>query len=203
MITVTCEDVGKQYQYKWVLQWFDHTFLAGKNYVIAGKNGSGKSTLLRILSSYLTPCKGTIAWHHDRKKLETDNVYLLTSITGPYVELPEELTLSELMQFTGHFKKSPPGLSLKEILEIAELEEFAEEPVKNFSSGMKQRVRLATAIIPESGLLLLDEPCTNLDAGARSWYRKILHKYSQHKTVIVASNHFAEEYPDAFTLVNL
>ncbi len=203
MITVSCTDVGKQYQYKWILQGFNHRFHAGGKYVIAGKNGSGKTTLLKLLSSYLTPSKGRISWQKDHEDLDLEKVYLHTSLTGPYVELPEEFTFPELIAFVRRFKPFPGDLSAEEILGLSGLENSAKKPVKTFSSGMKQKAKLASTIIPEAGLLLLDEPCTNLDADARSWYREMLEKFGRDKTVIVASNHFPEEYPANYTLLTL
>ena len=203
MIDISCEDVGKQYQYKWVLQGFSHTFLAGSNYVIAGKNGSGKSTLLKMLSAYLSPSKGSISWHNMQHKLEKEEVYLHACLTGPYVEVPEEFTFPELIRLQRHFKRMPSGLSPEKILKLSGLERFADTPIKNFSSGMKQRAKLALSIFPEAGLLLLDEPCTNLDANAREWYQHILHDFSKDKTVIVASNHHLDEYPGKHSLISL
>ncbi len=196
MIAVSCADIGKQYQYKWVLKGFTHTFRAGENYVITGKNGSGKSTLINILSSYLSPSAGIISWHKDQQQIPADQVYLYTSITGPYAEVPGEFTFPELISFHRRFKKMPATLQTENILALSGLGASASKPVKHFSSGMKQRVKLSLALMPESGLLLLDEPCSNLDADARQWYRDMLEKFGKRKTIIVASNHFEEEYPN-------
>ncbi len=203
MIAVCCADVGKQYQYRWVLKGFTYTFRAGENYVITGKNGSGKSTLIHMLSASLTPSAGKIQWNKGQQPVETDQVYLHTSIAGPYMELPEEFTFPELINFHRHFKKIPAELQTKDILAISGLKAFAKKPVKYFSSGMKQRAKLTLTLIPGSLLLLLDEPCSSLDADSRQWYRQMLSKYGNHKTIIVASNHHEEEYPNNHTRIEI
>ncbi len=203
MIALSCADVGKQYQYRWVLKGFTFTFRAGKNYVITGKNGSGKSTLIHMLSAYLTPSAGHITWSKGPQRIESDQVYQHTGITGPYMEVPEEFTFPELIRIHQRFKKIPPTWQTRDILAISGLETFASKPVRHFSSGMKQRVKLCLALIPENELLLLDEPCSGLDADARKWYRQMLETYGNGKTIIVASNHYEEEYPNNHTRIEI
>lgn len=171
--------------------------------MIAGKNGSGKSTLIRMLSAYLTPSAGIIQWSKDGQPIDTDQVYLHTSITGPYMEVPEEFTFPELIALHRQFKGMPVGLRTRDILDLSGLEPFANKPVKYFSSGMKQRVKLCLALITGNDLLLLDEPCSNLDADSRQWYRQMLETHGKGKTIIVASNHQEEEYPANHTRIDI
>ncbi len=200
---VTLQDVGKRFRQKWVLTNLNLVFKPGKQYVIAGNNGSGKSTLLKMISGYFTPTSGVITWHKNGKTADPDHVFSSLSFTGPYLELPEELTSLEIIRFHRQFKNFPANLTNEDILHIAGLHDAGEKSIRDFSSGMKQRVKLALAILPETSLLLLDEPCTNLDAKACLWYKKLIEKFGRGKTLVVASNHNPDEYGPEFSMITL
>ncbi len=203
MIAISCAEVGKKYGYRWVFKGFTYSFGAGGSYVIAGKNGSGKSTMIRMLSGHLTPNAGQIIWNTGKQRIDPDQIYQHVSITGPYVELPEEFTFPELIDFHRRLKGLPAGIETQDMMAISGLETSASKPIRHFSSGMKQRVRLCLALIPDSQLLLLDEPCSSLDAEARQWYREMLENHCHGKTIVVASNHYAEEYPSKHTIIEI
>ncbi len=200
---VTLQDVGKRFRQKWVLKDLDLILEPGKQYVIAGNNGSGKSTLLKMISGYLTPTTGIITWHKNGKTADPDHVFSSLSFTGPYLELPEEFSFLEMIRFHRQFKIFPGKLTNEDVVHIAGLHDAGEKSIRDFSSGMKQRVKLALAILPETSLLLLDEPCTNLDAKACHWYKELVEQFGRGKTLVVASNHNPDEYRPGFSMISL
>ncbi len=197
MIQVELSGTGKKFRGQWVFRGIDLQISPGKRQVIAGKNGSGKSTLLQMIAGFRTPSEGKISWHHDNRQLGSDLIYKYVAMAAPGLEPTEEFTFPELVAFHQRFKPFPAGTETNQILDLSGLRANRHKAIKYFSSGMKQRVRLVLALLPASGLVLLDEPCTNLDKESREWYQKLLETYGRAKTIVIASNHNPEEYgPD-------
>lgn len=192
---VTLLDIGKRFHQKWVFRALEMDLEAGKHHAITGKNGSGKSTLLMICAGYLSPSKGSIQWKLKGKDLAPDLVYPKVSLASPYLELVEEFTLEESIRFHQKFKSFLPGFQTDTLIELSGLRDSQNKPLKHFSSGMKQRVKLLLAILSDTPLVLLDEPCANLDSEAIAWYQGLKQDYGQGRTFIICSNHNPQEYP--------
>jgi len=167
---------------------------SGSRTAILGPNGSGKSTLLQLIAGALVPSAGTIVHRHSSRVIGPDEVYQHVSIAAPYLGLYEELSLSQAIQFHTRFKPLRAGLKDDDVSRIAYLDHAADKPVQHFSSGMKQRLKLALAILSDTPLLLLDEPASNLDADAVEWFRKLLRVHIEGRTLVVASNRQAVEH---------
>ena len=189
-------------------------------YAITGPNGSGKSTLLQTIAGAINASEGSVAVYSEQlavnsdpstvnrqppvadgngssvngKRLTVDNeeFYQHLSIAAPYLELVEEMTATEALTFHSAFKPLLSGISIKEILEIVGLKAAADKQIRFYSSGMKQRMKLAQAIFSDVPILLLDEPCTNLDAVGYTLYHQLIKDYCAEKLVIVCSNDIQE-----------
>ena len=195
-MNITLSNIGKRYNYEWIFRKVDYEFTSENNYVILGANGSGKSTLLQVIAGNLIPSEGTIEYKStDSKSISEENIFRYLSFASPYLELYEEFTLVESIEFQAKFKPFFNGLSAKEIIEIAEMEKSKDKQLKYYSSGMKQRVRLALAVLANTSLLLLDEPTSNLDKKAIDWYQRLVNDYGKNRLIIVASNQIDYEYP--------
>lgn len=197
---ISLEDVGKRYRRQWVFRNLTHRFEAPGSYAILGRNGSGKSTLLRILSGLQTPSAGKILFEKNGTPVPADAVYRDVSLCAPGLELVEELTLREALDFHFSFKSPLPGLDARSILDLTGLGAAAEKPLQDFSSGMKQRVKLALALCSDTALVLLDEPCTNLDDAGVAQYLDWVTRFSAGRLVVVGSN---EEREYAFCTARL
>lgn len=185
---IRLEDVAKRYRYDWIFRSINYTFEQGEQYAVLGSNGAGKSTFLKILSGHLTPSKGKIIFSHQGKELEIDRVYKHVSYAAPYIELIEELSLTEALTFHQQFKPFLHNLSPQVLIEILGFEQSKNKVVKDFSSGMKQRLKLVLAICSDTPILLLDEPTSNLDIQGINWYLDLIKKYTSNRLTIVASN---------------
>jgi ABC-type multidrug transport system ATPase subunit len=183
---------GKRFNRDWIFRNFSFEFLAGQSYAIVGPNGSGKSTLLQTLSSSMEVSEGVIEWQINNQKIDTEKVYKHISISAPYLDVIEEMTAMEFLSFHNQFKSYQAGISVRGIIEIIGLEKAANKQIRYYSSGMKQRVKLAQAIFTNAPLLLLDEPCTNMDATGIQLYHDLIKNYCQDKTIIVSSNDVVE-----------
>lgn len=187
---IQTNELGKRYQKEWIFKGFSMQFEHGKAYAITGKNGSGKSTLMQVLSGFLSPTKGSISFG----EMERDVVYQQVSFCAPYIELIEEFTLLEALDFHQKFKPFVNGFSTKQVIDMLELPlRSHRQALRFFSSGMRQRVKLALAILSKSAILLLDEPTITLDADACAWYQHLLRQHLQNRLIIIASN-VAEDY---------
>ncbi len=181
-------NVGKRYRFDWIFRHIDYQFKAGQQYAILGPNGSGKSTLMKILSGHLTPSKGKVEFLKDGKKVLLDRIYKSVSYAAPYIDVIEEMTLEEAINFHRRFKPMLQGLNTAAIIDLLGFSKSRNKEIRFFSSGMKQRLKLVLAICSDTELLLLDEPTTNLDQQGFKWYRSLIDQYTQNRLVIVASN---------------
>ncbi len=195
---ISLEGVGKRYARHWVFAGISHVFERGTRTAILGHNGSGKSTLLRIIAGMQSPSAGKVFWAES----DADNVFRHIAYCAPGMDLPEELTLEEAMEFHFSYKPRLAGFSTRSLIEETGLNRAAKKPIAEYSSGMKQRVKLAQAFFSDTPILLLDEPCTNLDEAGVLQYQKWLSGYAAGRTVIIASND-AREYPDCDAVISM
>jgi len=185
---ILLSDAGKRYNREWIFRHVTYEFTEGNAYAVTGNNGSGKSTLLQIISGAVQHSEGEIIYQHNGITFPAEQHHRHIAMAAPYLELPEEMTLVEFLQFHVSFKPYLPGLTPKQIIAILGLEKASSKQLRNFSSGMKQRVKLAQAILSDVALVLLDEPCTNLDAEGISLYHRLINDYCADRLVIVSSN---------------
>ena len=116
------------------------------------------------------------------------------AICTPYLELIEEMSATELLSFHQQFKLINPSIKIAEILSLIGLEKAGNKQINRFSSGMKQRLKLAQAVFSDCPVLLLDEPCTNLDKQGYQLYQELITDYCKDKLVIICSNEEAETH---------
>jgi ABC-type multidrug transport system ATPase subunit len=185
---VSLTDAGKRFNRDWIFRHFTYTFEKGNSYAIIGPNGSGKSTLLQVLSGSMQLSEGGGQWVVGDGPLANEEVYKLVSICAPYLEVVEEMSLKEFLEFHHHFKPFLPSFSIENIISIIGLQEAINKQIRFYSSGMKQRVKLAQAIFSDTPFLLLDEPCTNLDSTGIELYHRLIDQYCTSRLVIVSSN---------------
>lgn len=202
-VRISLIEAGKRFNRDWIFRHITHTVDTGKTLAITGPNGSGKSTLLQSIAGSIQLSEGNVGYgmsNTEQKisnyegKEETENFiapekfYRYLSIAAPYVELIEEMSAKEFLLFHRQFKPLNNRVSIDEILSIIGLEKSADKQIRYFSSGMKQRIKLAQAIFSDVPVLLLDEPCTNLDRSGYQLYHQLIESYCRNKLIIVSSN---------------
>lgn len=193
-MNIHLKDIGKRYNQEWIFRKVNYEFSSNNAYVILGANGSGKSTLLQLISGSMLPSEGTIEYATKTSVIDPTKIFHAVSIATPYLELIEEFTLLEILAFHNKFKSYLNNLSHKDIISLMGLEKSTNKELKYFSSGMKQRVRLALAILSDTSLLLLDEPTSNLDKTGINWYADLINTYTANRITIVCSNQQLHEY---------
>ena len=187
-MTISLSDAGKRFNRDWIFRHFNYTFESGQSYAITGPNGSGKSTLLQALSGGMYINEGKIEYRISNKERKNEEVYRDVSICAPYLEVVEEMTLKEFLTFHHGFKPFLAGVTVDSIIAEIGLEKAVNKQTRFYSSGMKQRVKLAQCIFSDTAIVLLDEPCTNLDAAGIKLYHSLITDYCKDRLVVVSSN---------------
>ena len=188
MFTIQVQNASKRFHHEWIFKNLNLDLSAGDTIAMTGGNGSGKSTLLKCLSGAIPLTSGAIQYQSGATQIVEEQWFRSLALATPYLELPEEFTLSEVLTFHFQFKNPLQQRSNAEILEILGLEKHKSKTLSQFSSGMKQRVKLALAIFSEVPFLLLDEPTTNLDKQGVTWYLDLIQQFSQDRIVMICSN---------------
>lgn len=197
------EHLGKRFVKEWIFKNFNYTFKSNTSYAITGANGSGKSTFLQIISGIIPATQGKVSYLLKGNIIEDAEIYKHISIVAPYQNVIDEFSLEELFNF--HFSfKSPISHDLKFVdwVEKLNLSNHSSKVISNFSSGMKQRVRLGLAFYTKSDLLLLDEPTNNLDALGIDWYQNEIQNRLTNSTILICSNQRLE-YSFCEEIINL
>jgi ABC-2 type transport system ATP-binding protein len=203
---ITLTDAGKRFNRDWIFRHLSHEFHTGHSYAIVGPNGSGKSTLLQSLAGAIGISEGTIRYAAANghtavsgaqpalaaETIPPDHAYRHLSLAAPYLQLIEEMTVTEFLQFHAAFKVFLPDCTAPEIIRRVGLTAAAHKQIRYYSSGMKQRVRLAQALFSDTPIVFLDEPCTNLDADGIELYRQLIREYTRDRLVVVSSNDLQE-----------
>lgn len=188
MISISAQSLGKRFQFEWIIRNFNYNFQQQNHYALLGNNGSGKSTLMLLLSGYYNSSAGKLIWKKDDNELEVERWFKHFAIASPALELIEEFTLHEHIHFQKAFKPFIENMDEKNISELIGLGNAKHKAIKHYSSGMRQRVKLALAMLSDVPVLMLDEPTTNLDEEGVRWYRMMVEKYSSKKLLLIASN---------------
>lgn len=194
-MNILLQDIGRRFNREWIFKNINYTFGQGESYAVLGPNGSGKSTLLQLICGSLTPSMGALTYRLENKEASVEHVFEHIALAAPYMELIEEFTLEEMIRFHFKFKSCRDGLNAKAIINLLDLQKASQKALKNFSSGMKQRVKLALAFCSDTPVLLLDEPTSNLDTQGVEWYLALIEQFSANRLVIICSN---QEYEYRF-----
>jgi ABC-type multidrug transport system ATPase subunit len=203
-VHISLQAIGKKFGSEWIFRNVSHEIKPGDRLVILGGNGSGKSTLLQIISGYVSANEGKILFaDSSEKSIDADRVHALVSFASPYLQLIEDFTLEENIDHAKIFKPFKKDLSASQFIEKIELNHARKKMLKQFSSGMKQRLKLGLAILADTPVLLLDEPSSNLDKDGIEWYKKMIEEHTQGRTVIVCSNNIDHEFYFCTTHLNV
>ncbi len=185
---IQLENIGKKFRNEWIFRRLNFEFQPEKSYAITGSNGAGKSTLLQVIAGSLPANEGKVEYKKQGTPLPIDSWYKEMAFASPYMELVEELTLEECIHFHSRFKPLDDEMTVDELLSIVYLTEHKTKILRQFSSGMKQRLKLGLAFFTKSSVLFLDEPTTNLDENGIHWYLDQVTRIKKTKLVLISSN---------------
>ena len=179
---------GKRFNREWIFRNADLEFNSSNSYAVTGPNGSGKSTMLQCIGGMLQLSEGSIDYAIDKRQITNEEVYKQISFCAPYLDVIEEMTLTEFLHFHNQFKSFINNFSIEQIVDEIGLNTAINKQIRFYSSGMKQRVKLAQAVFSDCSIVLLDEPCSNLDVKGIKLYHSLIKNYCKERLVIVCSN---------------
>ena len=188
LLKISLENIGKKFKNEWIFRNLSFEFYKNDPVAIIGPNGSGKSTLMQSLAGAIPINEGKVTFENNKQVIPEEKWHELLSFSAPYLELIEEFTLAESVNFHTKFKPFQDHINTSDFLEILELEKHKDKSVKNFSSGMRQKLKLGLAFYSLNDIILLDEPTANLDQKGFEWYLENVEKVLENKIVIVSSN---------------
>ncbi|MCX6281749.1 MAG: ABC transporter ATP-binding protein [Bacteroidetes bacterium] len=200
-MNIYLDGIGKKFNTEWIFRNVSLELLSGGTCAILGRNGSGKSTLLQIIAGSIHPTSGTIRYELNGRDIPDNLIFRELAMVAPYLEMIEDFTLEEMLDFHFSFKSYLPGINANKLKDILDLKIRKSKTIRQYSSGMKQRVKLALAFFSDVPLLLLDEPVMNLDKAGMEWYLQLVKEYSGKRTLIICSNQHAQE--SAFAVKSL
>ena len=155
MYQIQLHNVSKKFLRTPIFKSINFDFTSNTKYCILGYNGSGKSTLLKMISDLLFFEEGEIIYKKDQKAISKEHVYTHFSFVAPYINILETLSLNEMLTFHYQFKKCIHGIDIKTIItDILQMSSVQDSAISLFSSGMKQKVKLALAILSKLKLLI-------------------------------------------------
>lgn len=186
------ENLGRRFNREWIFKNINYQFVNNQAYALLGVNGSGKSTLLQVISGALTPSNGQLVYTDGVNTIDPEKYYQYISLAAPYLELIEEFSLFEVLDFHFKFKSRINSLDNAAIISLLGMQANQHKLIKHFSSGMKQRVKLALAFCSDTPILLLDEPTSNLDTQGTQWYLEMVKQFTTNRITIIGSNQLNE-----------
>lgn len=184
MNSLRLDKAGKKYSREWIFRDLSFEFKLGEPVAITGSNGSGKSTLVKAISGAIPLNEGTVIYDEGRVSDEVFHRYI--GISAPYLELIEEFTLAESIDFHARFR--PLSMSTGDFMQRIGLEKHANKYIRDFSSGMKQKLKLGFAFFSENEVLVLDEPTANIDHSGFEWYLEEVQKLASSRILLISSN---------------
>lgn len=182
-------NVAKHFDRLLLFKKIDAMVEQGQLLTISGENGSGKSTLLRIIAGLLKPSRGDVVYFNDTLRLERSQLCSMMTMAAPAINLYDELTAHENLTFLATIKGSrEKHRKIDSLLEQVGLARFKHELYGIYSTGMKQRLKIAAAVLNDPSFLLLDEPFSNLDENGRQIVLQIIAEQRRRGCTVIASN---------------
>jgi len=186
---VTAKDIRKDFNRRVIFEHISFELSTHASLSITGRNGSGKSTLVKILSGVLTPTTGLVSMAVNDSVLKSEQRRNYIGFVAPYLQLYDEFTGSENLLLSTHVR-GRRGMSAdgESLLKRVGLYARKDDRVGTYSSGMKQRLKYAFALLHGPALLILDEPMSNLDEAGIQVVVEVIEEQKQVGVVVVATN---------------
>jgi len=183
------KDLSRRFGERTVFSGISAAAIPGRSLVITGPNGSGKSTLLKIIAGLLSPTSGEVSLTVDGQTVTDDARRGVLGYVAPDLVLYRELSGVENLQFFSQVAGFEPSIEyLRDLLNFVGLKGRGREFVGNYSSGMRQRLKYAFALLRRPPVLLLDEPTANLDAAGVEMARAVVKDQQDRGILVIATN---------------
>lgn len=194
MYNITVKNLSKRFGYRKVLSDISFSLSTGESLAIVGNNGSGKTTLAMLILGQYYPNRGEIRFFKDNQPMSKAEIRRGLSLVAPYLNLYDNLTAEEnILFFATVAGVNITGKEIEALLERVGLEGRGHDMAGEYSSGMKQRLKYAVALIDDPVFLILDEPTANLDESGKKIVAEIIEERRERSIIILATNEAQEE----------
>jgi heme exporter protein A len=188
-LSVILTGISKKFNRRAIFSGVEFSVDRGEVFGIVGRNGSGKSTLLRIIGGLLTPSAGSVSYRVNGTEVDRDELFSHVGYAAPYLTLFEEFSAEENIRIFADMRGLSRGdYDAQQLLRSVGLPDDRKDPIRAFSSGMKQRMKLIFATMHRPPLLLLDEPISNLDSDGVDTVYALVDDFRRSGSVIIATN---------------
>ena len=194
-VAIQVKDLNKKYQNTFAVKNLNFNINKGSIIGLLGPNGCGKSTTIGMLLGLIKPTSGEVIINNQNIENDRSNLLQKMNFISPYIELPKKLTIEENLKVYGRmYGVKNLKHKIEEMMETLNLTEFKKRKTGELSSGQKNRVSLAKALINDPEIILLDEPTASLDPDVGDYVRGIIEKFSSNnkKTILIASHNMNE-----------
>ena len=194
-VIIEINNLTKQFKNALAVKNISFKMNKGKIIGLLGPNGCGKTTTIGMMLGLIKPTSGTVVINH--KNIENNRTSLLEKMNfiSPYIELPKKLTVEENLKVYGRlYGVKNLKEKISSLMEKLNLTEFRSRKTGELSSGQKNRVSLAKALINDPEILLLDEPTASLDPDVGDYVRSFIEDFASNKgsTILLASHNMNE-----------
>jgi heme exporter protein A len=193
-ISIVVHNLSKEFNRRPIFSNLSFSLSSPVSLAIIGKNGAGKSTLLKILGGLISATRGTVSYTMHEKNIDMEEFKQQVGFVSPYLNLYDEFTAMENLQLLSSIRAATQRNEqrIEELLNVVDLWNRRNDLVGTFSSGMKQRLKYAFALIHEPKVLILDEPTSNLDTEGIEFVQTIVNKQKKEGILVVATNNKEE-----------
>ena len=194
-IAIELKNLNKKYKSTLAVKNINFTVNKGSIIGLLGPNGCGKSTTIGMMLGLIKPTSGSVIINNQNIENNRTDLLQKMNFISPYIELPKKLTIEENLQVYGRmYGVKDIKIKIAELMENLNLNEFKKRKTGELSSGQKNRVSLAKALINDPEILLLDEPTASLDPDVGDYVRGIIESFSanKQKTILIASHNMSE-----------
>jgi heme exporter protein A len=193
-IRLIADSIAKRFGRRYIFRDLSLTIVGGESVAVTGSNGSGKSTLLRILAGLMTPTRGTVKLQVQGRMVNEARRPILTGYVAPYLQLYDSFSARENLEFVAEARSIDDSAStIAGVLDRVGLSWAADQAISEYSSGMIQRARIASALLSSPRILMMDEPYSNLDEAGRGMVTTVLNEHlAAGGTVLLATNALEE-----------
>lgn len=188
---ISIDHLTKRYGPVAVVQDFSLEVAHGESVALWGPNGAGKTTIVRCVLGLLS-YDGRIEIGGLDARSKGKAARRLMGYVPQELSFYDDLTVVETLDFSAALRKLPTE-RVDEVMEMVDVTAHLDKRVRELSGGLKQRLGLAAALLPDPPILLLDEPTSNLDAGAREAAVSLLHDLRENGHVLIVTSHHLEE----------
>jgi heme exporter protein A len=189
-VSLTVAGITKSFSRRAIFRDISFSLHGGDSLAITGRNGSGKSTLVKILCDVLTPTAGAVQYAIDGKNVSMESAKDQLGMVSPYLQLYDEFSGLENLELLSRIRSNnfPIDERSSEFLKLVGLWDRRKDMVRTYSSGMKQRLKYAFALLHRPLVLILDEPTSNLDAEGVDVVKSVVENQKSSGILVVATN---------------